>query len=76
MSSHIKKGDIVTVIAGNHRGKQGKVLVAGADRVIVEGVRMIKKHARRSQSLPQGGIIEKEGPIHISNLKVVPAAAQ
>jgi large subunit ribosomal protein L24 len=51
-------------------------LVAGVDRVIVEGVRMIKKHARRSQSLPQGGIIEKEGPIHISNVKVIPAAAQ
>jgi len=76
MSSHIKKGDTVTIIAGNHRGKQGKVLLAGTDRVIVEGVRMIKKHARRSQALPQGGIIEKEGPIHISNVKVIPAAAQ
>ena len=76
MSSHIKKGDTVTIIAGNHRGKQGKVLLAGADRVIVEGVRMIKEHARRSQALPQGGIIEKEGPIHISNVKVIPATAQ
>jgi len=76
MSSHIKKGDTVTIIAGNHRGKQGKVLLAGADRVIVEGVRMIKKHARRSQALPQGGIIEKECPIHISNVKVIPATAQ
>jgi large subunit ribosomal protein L24 len=76
MSSHIKKGDTVTIIAGNHRGKQGKVLLAGTDRVIVEGVRMIKKHARRSQALPQGGIIEKEGPIHISNVKVIPATAQ
>ena len=76
MSSHIKKGDTVTIIAGNHRGKQGKVLLAGTDRVIVEGVRMIKKHARRSQALPQGGIIETEGPIHISNVKVIPATAQ
>jgi large subunit ribosomal protein L24 len=76
MSSHIKKGDTVTIIAGNHRGKQGKVLLAGTDRVIVEGVRIIKKHARRSQALPQGGIIEKEGPIHISNVKVIPATAQ
>jgi len=76
MASHVKKGDTVQVISGNHRGKQGKVLVAGIDRVIVEGVRIIKKHNRRSQALPQGGIIEKEGPIHISNVKVVAAAAE
>ncbi len=76
MSAHIKKGDMVTVITGNHRGKQGKVLVAGVDRVVIEGVRMVKKHARRSESLPQGGIIEKEGTIHISNVKLIPAAAQ
>ncbi|NBV85091.1 MAG: 50S ribosomal protein L24 [Verrucomicrobia bacterium] len=76
MASHIKKGDTVQVISGNHRGKQGKVLLVGAERVIVEGVRIVKKHNRRSQALPQGGITEKEGPIHISNVKVVAAAAE
>ncbi len=78
MSSHIKKGDHVKVIAGNHRGKEGKVIDISAAKhvVIVEGVHMIKKHAKRSQALPQGGIIEREGTIHISNVKVVSHAAQ
>lgn len=73
MSRHIKKGDVVEVISGNHSGKTGKVIEvsSAAGRVIVEGVRMIKKHTKRSQANPDGGIIEREGAIHISNVKVV-----
>jgi large subunit ribosomal protein L24 len=77
MSTHIKKGDHVKVIAGNHRGKEGKIIDVSSHKhvVVVEGVHMIKKHAKRSQALPQGGIIEREGPIHISNVKVIEHAA-
>ena len=77
MSKQIKKGDHVKVIAGNHRGKEGKVIDVSFEKhvVIVEGVHMIKKHAKRSQALPQGGIIEREGTIHISNVKLVEPAA-
>jgi large subunit ribosomal protein L24 len=74
--AHVKKGDTVTVIAGNHRGQQGKVLAAGTERVVVEGIRMIKKHVRRSPKGGDSGIVEKEGTIHISNVKVIEAAAQ
>lgn len=78
MSSKIKKGDLVKVIAGNHRGKEGKVIDVSLARslVVIEGVHMIKKHARRSQALPQGGIIEREGTIHLSNVKVLEHAAK
>lgn len=70
--SHVKKGVEVEVIAGNHRGQKGKVLAVSSNgRVLVEGVRMIKKHARRTQQMPQGGIIEREGPIHISNVRAL-----
>ncbi len=74
--THVKKGDQVTVISGNHKGKAGRVLrvITKKDQVLVEGVRMIKKHAQKSQDRPQGGIIEREGPIHISNVKLVEAA--
>jgi large subunit ribosomal protein L24 len=70
---HVKKGDIVEVISGNHKGASGKVIevIRGKSQVLVEGVRMIKKHQRRSQDHPQGQIIEREGPIHVSNVKVV-----
>ena len=70
---HIRKGDQVEVIAGNHRGSTGKVLevLARKERVLVEGVRMIKRHLKKSQDNPQGKIAEREGPIHISNVKVV-----
>ena len=63
----------VEVISGNHRGSTGKVLsvLARKQRVLIEGVRMIKKHLRKSQDQPQGSIAEREGPIHISNVKVV-----
>jgi large subunit ribosomal protein L24 len=65
---HVRKGDQVEVISGNHRGSTGKVLdvLARKQRVLIEGVRMIKKHMRKTQDQPQGSIAEREGPIHIS----------
>ncbi len=67
---HVKKGDEVVVIAGAHRGKRGKIItvVTNKQRVIVEGVCMIKKHMRKSQQNPQGAIVEREGSIHVSNV--------
>lgn len=69
----IKKGDTVIVIAGKEKGKKGKVLrvIPKHQRVIVEGVNFIKKHQRPTQRFQQGGIIEKEGPIHISNVMLI-----
>ena len=69
----IKTGDKVIVIAGKDKGKVGKVLkvLPEEERVIVEGVRIVKKHLRPSQKYPEGGIIEKETPIHISNVMLV-----
>ncbi len=69
---HIKKGDTVTVIAGDDKGKNGKVLDVNlrTGRAFVEGVNFVKKHMQKTQDNPQGGIIEKEAPIAISNLKV------
>lgn len=70
---HVRKGDQVEVVAGNHRGSTGKVLevIARKERVLIEGVRMIKRHLKKSQDNPQGKIAEREGPIHISNVKVL-----
>lgn len=70
---HIKKDDIVQIVSGNDRGKQGRVLKVFPEenRIIVEGVNFIKRHTRPNQKLPQGGIIEREGPIHSSNAMVV-----
>src|ERR1700709_2873717 len=70
---HVRKGDNVEVIAGNFKGSSGKVLevIARKQRVLVEGVRMIKKHLKKSQDNPQGKIAEREGPIHISNVRVI-----
>jgi large subunit ribosomal protein L24 len=70
---HIKKGDTVGVIAGDNRGKQGKVLAVdpAKQRAIVEGVNMCKKAEKPSAKNPQGGIVEKEAPIHVSNLQVI-----
>ena len=69
---NIKKGDNVYVIGGNNRGKIAKVLHVFPDknRLIVEGVHMIKKHSRPTQRNPKGGIITKEGTIHRSNVKI------
>lgn len=73
MKLHIKKGDTVKVIAGNSKGVTGKVLVVYPkdSRAIVEGANKIKKHTKPNPKNTQGGIIEKEAPIHISNLMVV-----
>jgi large subunit ribosomal protein L24 len=70
---HVHKGDNVEVISGNFKGSSGKVLevLARKQRVLIEGVRMIKRHLRKSQDRPQGTIAEREGPIHISNVKVL-----
>jgi large subunit ribosomal protein L24 len=67
---HVKKNDVVVIIAGTERGKRGKIIQVLPDkqRVIVEGVKMIKKHTRRSQQHPQGAIVEREGTVHISNV--------
>ena len=73
---HVRRGDTVQVISGNHKGATGKVLEvkAAKSQVIIEGVRMIKKHQRKSQEHPNGAILEREGPIHISNVKLLESA--
>jgi large subunit ribosomal protein L24 len=70
---NIKKGDTVMVIAGDSKGQQGRVLVVNREKekVLVEGVNIVSKHSRPTNKSPKGGIIEKEAPIHISNLKVI-----
>ncbi len=67
---HVKKGDVVVVISGDEKGKRGKVLeiLSKKNRVIVEGLNMIKKHVRKTQKDTQGGIITREGTLHVSNL--------
>jgi len=69
---HIKRGDQVVVISGSHKGKSGKVLEIrpAKQRAVVEGVAMIKRHLKKSQENPQGKIAEREGSIHVSNLKL------
>jgi len=75
---HVRRGDSVQVISGNHKGATGKVLqvLPAKSQVLVEGVRMIKKHQRKNQDHPNGAILEREGPIHISNVKLVERAAK
>jgi large subunit ribosomal protein L24 len=70
---HVRKGDQVEVISGNFRGSSGRILAVfpAKQRVLVEGVRIIKKHLRKSQDNPSGKIAEREGPIHISNVKLI-----
>jgi large subunit ribosomal protein L24 len=72
LKCHIKKGDSVVVIAGDDKGKTGKVLqiLPHGKRALVEGLNMVKKHMRATQDTPQGGIVDMEAPIAISNLKV------
>ena len=76
MSKNIKKGGEVIVIAGDHKGKKGKILQVLRDknRVIVEGVNLLKKHERKSQDNPQGSIVEREFPIHYSNVMLAERA--
>ncbi len=70
---HVVKNDTVKILTGKYRGKTGKVLKVFPDqnRLIIEGVNIIKKHTKPSQKNPQGGIIEKESTIHISNVMVI-----
>ncbi|EGL82004.1 ribosomal protein L24 [Caldalkalibacillus thermarum TA2.A1] len=67
---HVKKDDIVMVIAGKDKGKKGRVIAAypRKNRVLVEGVNLVKKHQKPNQANPQGGIITQEAPIHVSNV--------
>lgn len=70
---HIKKGDNVKVIAGKDKGKEGKVVATEPkrDRVVVEGVNVIKKHQKPTQLNPEGGILETEAAIHVSNVQLL-----
>ena len=68
--AHVRKGDLVVVISGSNKGKRGKVLRIEGNRVVVEKVAMIKRHTKPSQKNPQGGIVDKEGSIHISNVQL------
>ena len=74
---HVKKGDQVVVLAGKEKGKSGKIIHVLTDkqRVVVEGLQMIKKHTRKSQQNTNGAIVEREGSIHISNVKKAEAVA-
>jgi large subunit ribosomal protein L24 len=69
----IKSGDTVKVIAGDHKGSEGKVLqiIKDKDRVLVEGVNLVSKHTKPSAQNPQGGIVKKEASLHISNVMLV-----
>jgi len=68
--AHVKRGDEVVVLSGTERGKRGKVIRVLADkqRVIVEGVQLIKRHTRKNLQHPQGAIVEREGTVHLSNV--------
>ena len=73
IKTHVKINDQVEVISGNCKGDTGKILqvLTKTEQVIIEGVRMIKKHSKKTQDRPDGGIVELEGPIHISNVKKI-----
>ena len=70
---HIKTGDTVVIISGKDKGKKGKVIAAypKKDRVVVEGLNQVNRHTKPSQNNPQGGIITKEAPLHVSNVMLV-----
>ena len=69
----IKSGDVVRVIAGDHKGSEGKItkVLVDKNKAIVEGVNMVSKHTKPSAKSPQGGIVKKEAPIQISNLSLI-----
>ena len=73
MANRIRKGDIVAIVAGDDKGKRGRVLRLGPERnrVVVEGVNLVFKHLRKSQQHPQGGRIRREAPVHMSNVMPV-----
>ena len=70
---NVRKNDNVMVVSGNSLGKQGKVLKVFPEksRIIIEGVNIVKRHSKPSQKNPQGGVVQKEGPIHVSNIMVI-----
>jgi len=70
---HVKKNEEVVVLSGSNKGKRGRIIavLAKKERVIVEGVQMIKRHTAKSQQHPQGAIVEREGSVHISNVMSV-----
>jgi len=70
---HVHKGDEVEVISGSQKGRKGKVLEIKTEssRALIEGVNMIKRHIRPTQDNPKGGVMEREGTVHISNLRLV-----
>jgi len=70
---HVKKGDLVVVISGKYRGKRGKVLrvLPKTGRVVVEGVNVVKRHTKPSPKNPQGGIVQREAPLHVSKVMLV-----
>ena len=73
MAARVRKDDIVEVISGDHKGERGKVLRIDPDKqkVVVEGVNMVYRHVRKSRKHPQGGRIQKEAPVHLSNVMPV-----
>lgn len=72
MAAKIKKGDTVEIIAGKNKGEKGKVLKVGEERVTVEGINIQKRHLKPGarQNMPQGGVLDRPGPIHISNVRL------
>jgi large subunit ribosomal protein L24 len=70
---HIKKGDSVMVITGESKGQKGRVLEVDrkTERIIVEGINMVSKHTKPNSKVPQGGILKKEAPVHVSNLMLI-----
>jgi len=72
MATKLKKGIEVVVTAGDHKGSKGKILqiLRSKERVLIEGVNLVKKHERKTQDNPQGAIVEREASIHISNIKL------
>mgnify|MGYP003493875069 CR=1 FL=1 len=77
IKTHVRKGDLVEVITGENRGARGNIIAvvnrreANRVRVLIEGVNLVKKAVRPSQDKPQGGFVEKEAPVHISNVKLI-----
>lgn len=74
---HIRKGDTVLVIAGDDKGKQGKVLevIVDKDRAVVEGINIVTKHTKPSAGKPEGGLKKTEAPLHVSNLQLIDPAS-
>lgn len=69
-SKKIRTGDTILMIAGNYKGQRGKVLSYNGEKVLVQGVNICKKHVKRSEQNPKGGIVEMEKPVHISNVRL------